>query len=155
MLSAVAPGPGVRRLVITLLLSLATVAVAHVLMCGVQAQDGHHVTPISGSLSAVAPDVRGMEHMADTPEPAGCDASGAGHHPAAPGGCCDSAALLGEVSTRSVLPLLGALLLTLAAWGLMESGLSGLAHRPRGLAAEGASPPTGCSLLRLVCVSRT
>ncbi|MFB6990659.1 MULTISPECIES: hypothetical protein [unclassified Streptomyces] len=155
MLSAVAPGPGVRRLVITLLLSLATVAMAHVLMCGVRAQDGHHVTPISGALSAVAPDVRDMEHMGDTPEPAGCDASGAGHHPAAPGGCCDSAALLGEVSTRSVLPLLEALLLTLAAWGLMESGLSGLAHRPRGLAAEGTSPPTGCSLLRLVCVSRT
>ncbi|MFJ9679004.1 hypothetical protein ACIRP2_13200 [Streptomyces sp. NPDC101194] len=155
MLSAVAPGPGVRRLVVTLLLSLATVAVAHVLMCGVQAQDGHHVTPLGGPLSAVAPGVPGMEHVGDTPEPAGCDASGAGHHPAAPGGCCDSAALLGEVSTRSVLPLLEALLLTLAAWGLMESGLSGLTHHPRGRAAEGASPSTGSSLLSLVCVSRT
>ncbi|MEU6019059.1 hypothetical protein ABZ826_35065 [Streptomyces sp. NPDC047515] len=155
MLSAVAPGPGVRRLVITLLLGLATVAVAHVLMCGVQAQDGHHVTPISGPLSATAPEARGMEHMGDTEESAGCDASESGHHPAAPGGCCDSAAFLGEVSTRSVLPLLEALLLTLAAWGLMESGLSGLAHRPRGLAVVGASLPTGCALLRLVCVSRT
>ncbi|MFI6728600.1 hypothetical protein NRF20_09035 [Streptomyces sp. R-74717] len=156
MPSVVAPGPGVRRLVITLLLSLAIAAVAHVLTCGVQAQDGHHVSLLSGPLPAADPHVRDTEPVLDTAETTDRDVSETGHHPATPGGCCDSAVLLVEAPTRSGLPFLAALLLTLAAWGLMEAGLSSLPwRRPVGLAADGPPCPTGFSLLHLVCVSRT
>lgn len=156
MPSVVVPGPGVRRLVITLFLSLAIAAVAHVLTCGVQAQDGHHVSLLSGPPPAADPHVRDTGPVLDTAETTDGDGSETGHHPATPGGCCDSAVLLVEAPTRSGLPLLAALLNTLAAWGLMEAGLSSPSRRrPVGLAAGGTPCPTGFSLLQLVCVSRT
>ncbi|MFD4945145.1 hypothetical protein ACFVYE_41800 [Streptomyces sp. NPDC058239] len=156
MPSVVVPGPGVRRLVITLLLSLAIAAVAHVLTCGVQAQDGHHVSLLSGPPPAADPHARDTGPVSDTAETTDSDVSETGHHPATPGGGCDSAVLLVEVPTRSGLPLLAALLNTLAAWGLMEAGLASLSRRrPVGLAADRTPCPTGLPLLQLVCVSRT
>ncbi|WP_327371126.1 hypothetical protein [Streptomyces sp. NBC_01217] len=156
MPSVAAPGPGVRRLVITLLLSLAIAAVAHVLICGVQAQDGHHVSPLTGPLSVAAPHAQDARPASYAARTTGCDVSEAGHHPAAPGGSCDAVVLLGEAPTRSGLPLLVALLLTPAACGLLQAGTSDPSRRrATGRAADGPPPPKGFDLLRLVCVSRT
>lgn len=111
---------------------------------------------LSGPPPAADPHVRDTGPVLDTAETTDSDGSETGHHPATPGGCCDSAVLLVEAPTRSGLPLLAALLNTLAAWGLMEAGLSSPSRRrPVGLAAGGTPCPTGFSLLQLVCVSRT
>ncbi|MER5362999.1 hypothetical protein [Streptomyces sp. NPDC002785] len=162
MPSVVAPGPGVRRLVITLLLSLAIAALVHVLTCGVQAQDGHHVSLLSAPLSAnaplsaaAAPHTQGAGPVVDTAATADCEVNEAGHHPVAPEGCCDASVLLGEAPTRSGPLLLAALLFTLAVWGLMTAGPSVLSRRSVGPVTAGRPCPAGFSLLQLVCVSRT
>ncbi|MER6105696.1 hypothetical protein ABT115_26225 [Streptomyces sp. NPDC001832] len=156
MPSVVAPGPGVRRLVTTVLLSLAIAAVAYVLTCGVQAQDGHHVSLLSAPLSAAAePQTQDTGPAVDTAGTADREVNEAGHHPAAPEGCCDAAVLLGEAPTRSGPPFLAALLFTLTAWGLMTAGFSVLSRRLLGVVTAGPPCPAGFPLLQLVCVSRT